>query len=324
VLADHRLERELDAADRVIVFDHGRVAIDTPPQAFLEAAAGDARFAHLLPPLADMFVRASRRPLPLNAKAARAALPANDFETSEATAELPAGEVVLDLAGIGFSYRSASTPALDGIDVQLRAGERAVLMGANGSGKSTLLRLAHGVQTSAKGKIERAGDVALLLQNPNDYLIHERVGDEAPVAALERFGLDGFIERDPRDLSGGERQRLALAIVTQSDPSVLLLDEPTRGMDQARKLELAQLLNAISERGTAVMVATHDAEFAALFAQRAVLLGSGTVLADGPARQVLGGGWHFSTAIANLFPDSGALTPEQGAQLLLDRDEVIA
>jgi energy-coupling factor transport system ATP-binding protein len=95
-------------------------------------------------------------------------------------------------------------------------------------------------------------------------------------------------------------------------------------MDQARKLELAQLLNAISERGTAVMVATHDAEFAALFAQRAVLLGSGTVLADGPARQVLGGGWHFSTAIANLFPDSGALTPEQGAQLLLDRDEVIA
>jgi energy-coupling factor transport system ATP-binding protein len=324
VLADHRLERALDVADRVIVFDHGRVAIDASPQEFLEAAASDTRFAHLLPPLADMFVRARRRPLPLNAKAARAALPANDFETSEATAELPAGEVVLDLAGVGFSYRAAATPALEGIDLQLHAGERSVLMGANGSGKSTLLRLAHGVQTSAKGTIERAGDVALLLQNPNDYLIHERVADEAPIGALERFGLDGFIERDPRDLSGGERQRLALAIVTQSDPSVLLLDEPTRGMDQARKLELAQLLNAISERGTAVMVATHDAEFAALFAQRAVLLGSGKVLADGPARDVLGGGWHFSTAVANLFPGSGALTPQQGAQLLLDRDEVIA
>jgi energy-coupling factor transport system ATP-binding protein len=324
ILADHRLERALDAADRVIVFDRGRAAIDGAPQHFLDAVSSDPRHAHLLPPLADMFARAGRRPLPLNAKNARAALMEDDFAKRDVVAQGPVGEPVLSLSGVGFSYRGASSPALESIDLHLHAGERAVLMGANGSGKSTLLRLAHGVQGSTKGNVERSGEVALLLQNPNDYLIHERVIDEAPLASLERFGLGGFTQRDPRDLSGGERQRLALAIVTQANPAALLLDEPTRGMDQARKIELAQLLHEISERGSAVMVATHDAEFAALFAQRALLLGGGKVLADGPAASVLGGGWHFSTAVANLFPGSGALTPEQGAQLLIDSDGVLA
>ena len=203
-----------------------------------------------------------------------------------------------------------------GVSFELHAGERAVLMGVNGSGKSTLLRIARGVQKATKGKISRSGAVALLLQNPNDYLIHERVGEEAPAESLERFGLQRFAERDPRDLSGGERQRLALAIVMQSDPAVLLLDEPTRGMDQSRKRELAELLHEIAARGTAVLVATHDTEFAASFAERALLIGGGSVLADAPAADVLGGGWHFSTAVANLFPGSGAITPAEGAELL--------
>jgi energy-coupling factor transport system ATP-binding protein len=318
VLADHRLERALDAADRVIVFARGRVAIDAPPQEFLQLAAGDPRTEHLLPPLAELFERADLRPLPLNAKAARAQIRVAAFEDAPNPAT-STGDVALSISNTSFSYRESPAPALDNINLELRAGERTVLMGANGSGKSTLLRIAHGVQRTGKGKVERAGEVALLLQNPNDYLIHERVSDEAPAASLERFGLGDFGARDPRDLSGGERQRLALAIVTQSDPAVLMLDEPTRGMDQARKIELAALLREISERGASVLVATHDAEFAAQFAQRAVLLGGGKILADGAAARVLGGGWHFSTAVANLFPGSGALTPEQGARLIAQR-----
>jgi energy-coupling factor transport system ATP-binding protein len=315
ILADHRLERVLDVADRVVMFERGRVVIDARPQEFLEAAAASPLRAHLLPPLAELFSRAGIAPLPLNAKTARSQLDPIAGELDRPLVARPMGGVVIELRGVGHAYGDAA-PVLSDVSFDLRAGERAVLMGANGSGKSTLLRLAHGVQKLKKGSIDRAGEVALLLQNPNDYLIHERVGDEAPVDALARFGLDGFEDRDPRDLSGGERQRLALAIVMQSDPAVLLLDEPTRGMDQSRKLELAELLREVADRGTAVLVATHDAEFAATFAQRALLLGSGSMLADGPARDVLGGGWHFSTAVANLMPGSGALTPADGAELL--------
>lgn len=315
VLADHRLERVLDVADRVVMFERGRVVIDAAPQEFLAEAASDPTRAHLLPPLAELFYRAGLEPLPLNAKAARRELNGATGQLSARSAAQSNGALVLSARRVGHRYGEAA-PVLTDLTFGLHAGERAVLMGANGSGKSTLLRLAHGVQRLRKGTIERSGEVALLLQNPNDYLIHERVADEAPAAALAQFGLERFGERDPRDLSGGERQRLALAIVMQSDPAVLLLDEPTRGMDQSRKIELSMLLRAIADRGTAVLVATHDAEFASSFAQRAMLLGSGSLLADGPAAEVLGGGWHFSTAVANLLPGSGALTPAEGAELL--------
>ncbi len=312
LLADHRIERALEVVDRVLVFDHGRIAIDAEPREFLELAADDPRHVHMLPPLAQLARLVGASPLPLAMRDARKLFPGpTHLFTPQAETT---GEVVLRADGIVADY--GTLRALDGVDLELRAGERTVLMGANGSGKSTLLRIAREVQKPAAGQITRAGEVALLLQNPNDYLIHERVADEAPAAALERFGLGRFAERDPRDLSGGERQRLALAIVMQDDPAVLLLDEPTRGMDAARKLELAALLRAIAARGTAVLVATHDTEFAAQFAERACLLGAGRLLADSGAREVLGGGWHFSTATARLFPGTGALTAHEGARLI--------
>ncbi len=125
--------------------------------------------------------------------------------------------------------------------------------------------------------------------------------------------------RNPRDLSGGERQRLALAIVTDGvdEPAVLALDEPTRGMDRHAKALLAQELRGRAARGQAVIVATHDPEFACACAERAVLLADGRVIADGPAAALLAGGWYFATETARILGGAGgALTPEQGAALL--------
>jgi energy-coupling factor transport system ATP-binding protein len=122
----------------------------------------------------------------------------------------------------------------------------------------------------------------------------------------------------PRDLSGGERQRLALEVVLDGvDPAVVCLDEPTRGMDRAHKDALATRLQALAAGGAAVVVATHDTEFAARFAKRVVLMGQGVVIADAPTREVLSGGWQFATDTARILGEaSGALTPEQGAGLL--------
>jgi energy-coupling factor transport system ATP-binding protein len=218
------------------------------------------------------------------------------------------------------------TEALRGADIALEPGERVALMGSNGAGKSTLLRAAAGLIDPDHGRIEHPAGVALLPQRPGDLFVHERVRDEVQGAAgdsaLRQFALDGLLDADPRDLSGGERQRLALAIVIAGRetaeagmPGLLLLDEPTRGMDRRHKHELAERIERLAAAGAAVVVATHDTEFAASFATRIVLMGPGTVIADGPPRDVLAGGWHFSTEVARTL-NGVALTPEEGAAAL--------
>ena len=208
---------------------------------------------------------------------------------------------------------------LRGAELVVEPGEAVVLMGRNGAGKSTLLRHAAGLLEPTRGKVATGGRVALLMQNPGDYFLHERVADEAPIEALESVGLAGLSERHPRDLSGGERQRLALAIILggQEPAAVLALDEPTRGMDRAAKNRLSGWLGDRAASGVAVLVATHDVEFAAEFADRAVLLADGRVIADGPVAELLSGGWYFATETARILDGAGgALLPEQGAALL--------
>ena len=205
-------------------------------------------------------------------------------------------------------------------------------MGRNGAGKSTLLRHLAGLLEPSRGSVKAAGRVALLLQHPGDYLLHESVGEEAPAAARAAAGLAVGEDRHPRDLSGGEKQRLALAVVLGDGdgdgdgagdgpggavPPVVCLDEPTRGLDRGAKGDLADRLAHLAQAGSAVLVATHDPEFAASFADRVVLLADGRPIADGAAADVLTGGWYFATETARIV--EGALLPEQGAEMLRSR-----
>jgi energy-coupling factor transport system ATP-binding protein len=212
-----------------------------------------------------------------------------------------------------------------GLELVLEPGERVALMGRNGAGKSTLLRAAAGLLPRARGTIEVPGGCALLPQTPADLFLRERVAEELPgpegAGALAAVGLGWALDRDPRDLSGGERERLALAIVMAGReggavPGIVCLDEPTRGMDGARKAELIGWLGELASAGSAVLVATHDVEFASRFAARVVLLGDGELIADGAADEVLSGGWYFATEVARIIGGDGATTPEAGARVL--------
>jgi energy-coupling factor transport system ATP-binding protein len=327
VLSEHRLERCLPAADRVIALVDGAVACDAPPRAFLEWAAKQA--PALQTPAARLLARAGLRPPPSGVKEARATLRAQGLAPEPATAP-PAprrarrdrkGPAALRAKRVWFEWPRGRA-ALRSIDLRIAPGERVALMGRNGAGKSTLLRCLAGLSAPTRGRIERTGRVALLLQNPGDYLLHDRVGDELPLDDLRAAGLDALADRHPRDLSGGERQRLALAIVSAGGdpPAAVALDEPTRGMDRAEKGDLASRLREHAAGGAAVLVATHDVEFAAALAERVVLLGDGVVVADGPAAEVLSGGWYFATETARVLGGAGgALLPEEGAALLRQR-----
>jgi energy-coupling factor transport system ATP-binding protein len=327
LIAEHRLERCLPAADRVIALVDGQVARDAAPRDYL-AWAVDA-MPVLATPAARLFSMAGLPARPASVKEAKAGLREAGIEHLEADPPPaavhhrrrwfarrngePAG--ALSLRGVWFEIEDGPT-VLAGLELDLRPGDRVALMGRNGAGKSTLLRLAKGLAEPTRGRIERAGEVALLLQNPGDYLIHEHAIDDAGVEGVAAAGLAGREAANPRDLSGGERQRLALEVVLAGEPcAAVLLDEPTRGMDRVHKNGLAQRIGALADAGAAVVVATHDTEFAASFADRVVLLGEGIVIGDGAPGEVLGGGRHFSTEVARAT-GGAALLAEQGAALI--------
>jgi len=382
LLAEHRLERCLAAADRVIALQQGSVACDGDPHTFLTWAS--RRAPTLQTPGAKLFALAGLAGQPVGVRQARAQLRARGLlderrdhprdarsgrrEKARTSGSLRAlrrrrGERAPALAMRGVWHELRNGPSiLRGVTFSIERGETVALMGRNGAGKSTLLRHAAGLLAPTRGSIERTGRVALLLQNPGDYFIHERARDEAPLEALREVGLAAMAERNPRDLSGGERQRLALAIVgaggiapdaqlpalasdslrgagltprdgdgavnaelgepppSAGEPAVLALDEPTRGMDRAAKAQLAAELRGRAARGLAVIVATHDPEFAAACAVRALLMADGSVIADGPAAELLAGGWYFATETARILGgEAKAVLPEQGAELLRAR-----
>ena len=349
LLAEHRLERCLPAADRVIAMADGRIAFDGAPEAFLHWAAGAA--PALQTPgsrlLEDLGLSAAAGVRRARARLREAGFLSERPESLPGGAESPPdpadptpvwnlaahsggqdsprrgrGAEALRLKGVWHELRDGPAILRD-VTLAIAPGERIALMGRNGAGKSTLLRHAAGLMRPTRGRVRAGGRVGLLLQNPGDYLVHDTVAEEAPRDALAAVGLDPgrFATRHPRDLSGGERQRLALAVVLgdlQAPPELLCLDEPTRGMDRGAKEELAELLRDL---GVAVVVATHDPEFAAAFAERVVLLADGAPIADGPAAEVLSGGTYFATETARILGGAGGVLRPAEAAARLRRPE---
>ena len=189
------------------------------------------------------------------------------------------GEVTSRLDEVSYAYEDHLL-VVDRASLELRRGEIVALVGPNGSGKTTLAKLAAGLLEPLSGHIERRGRATYLSQDPGRYVLRERADEEVAIGvdgdlaaasrALAAVGLAGFEDRHPRDLSSGERERLALAAVLASEPDLLVLDEPTRGVDPERKHELAALLRANTARAT--LVVTHDRAFAKAAADRVVSL----------------------------------------------------
>ena len=239
VLSEHRVARALDLATRVVFVDGGRVLLDAPTAEAVDWLG-------------------SERP-----RYTGACVPVT---------QAPLGDVVLRARGISFAYREAM-PVLEGVDLELRRGEIVALEGPNGSGKTTLARIVSGLVEPDAGSVTVHGRVGYLAQDPGRYVVKETAlaevafavnGDEERArAALADADLAWAADRHPRDLSSGERERLALAAVAVGEPDVLVLDEPTRGLDPERKATLAAWLAGYAASGRAVLVATHDRDLPA-------------------------------------------------------------
>jgi energy-coupling factor transport system ATP-binding protein len=323
VLAEHRLERVLHRADSVRV-------LQPPPAPSSDGAPADvaARLDPIaLPPVTQLGRARSVPVLPLTVKEARTAfrttitLPESGPPPDQRSAP---GAVVAEINGLSVDLDRRTV--LEDLSLAVREGEFVAIMGRNGSGKTTLLRTMLGLETARTGTIVtcgvdvvRDGPAALgkvvgyLPQQARVVFFKDRVVDEIAftIAArgggetvrevVARFGLEGLEDRHPLDLSGGERERTALATVMAGQPRLLLLDEPTRGMDAWRKHELALRLRILQEQGVTILMATHDAELVAQFASRVIMLGHRDIIADGTPRDVLSGSLTFTTQINKVF-----------------------
>jgi energy-coupling factor transport system ATP-binding protein len=255
----------------------------------------------------------------------------------------PTGDPADGVVARGVVVRHGDVVAVREVDVSVAPGEVVALMGRNGSGKSSLLWALQGAGRRSGGTVTVAGSdpatlsrraaaalVTLVPQQATDLLCLDRVDAELAAAdtvakrsvgwtrsLLDRLtGMPVRGNAHPRDLSEGQRLALALAVQLSPEPRVVLLDEPTRGLDYGAKTRLRQILTELAEAGHAILVATHDVEFVAAAASRVVVLAEGEVVTDAPARQALADSPVFAPQVAKVLAPHPVLTVDQAAPLL--------
>ncbi|MEA2633245.1 MAG: energy-coupling factor transport system ATP-binding protein [Chloroflexota bacterium] len=305
VIAEHRVERIAPFVDRIWTLDAGTLKDQSPRTALAE---GGAR-----PPVVDLALRAGWTPIPLGLRDARVHAqrlpkPPPYRQPSPSEGGSGWGPAICEIENLEFRYNGV--PAVRGLTLSLRRGQITALMGRNGSGKTTLLRVVAGLLRPQRGTVHADARAAYVPQDADALLFSATVEDELrgqPPEVAAPF--QRWLHRYPRDLSSGERQQLAIAVVA-GEADVLLLDEPTRGLDPLVKQALSTFLRMRAAAGAAIVIATHDVEWAARTADRILLMADGEIYADGPPGAVLSDSLVFATQISKLV-GGGWLLAEQ-------------
>lgn len=342
VLAEHRLERVVQYADRIVTIGSpgGPVTSGSPAQVMQQAP--------IAPPVVELGRLAGWQPLPLSVRdARRVADPLRQLLAGQASPPVPVhvpAEVGELASAVNLSVNYGSVPALREVTVRIRPGEVIALMGRNGAGKSTLLASLVGLgpgrtgwlgqpgsQTGAVRVVDRdprslAGadlvrTVGLVPCDPQDLLQYASVGEECRAgdrdarlapgttrALLDNLAPTIADAQHPRDLSEGQRLMLALVLVLAARPPLILLDEPTRGLDYPTKARLVDVLTDLAQDGHAIVLATHDVELVADVATRVVVLADGEVVADGPTAEVVTASPMLAPQVAKILAPQPWLT----------------
>lgn len=314
VVAEHRLQTPLQDATRLVILDHGKLVCDgSPSQVLKEDLTG---LPLDLPFIVQLARAAHWNVLPLSVGEALAASPSSlppslldRRNGARPPADAPRLVEIKDV-----SYVRDGHPILENVQFDLRRGESLALIGKNGSGKTTLLKHINGLLHPSSGAVTVLGQdtrrarvsdlarmVALVFQNPNDQLFKPNVREEIEVAPrilgrfdadwlnrlIDDFALRPLLDRSPFSLSEGEKKRVAFASALAAKPQILVLDEPTTGQDSSFRAALVRFVHDLQSRGFAIILATHDLEFAEQVAGRWIALAEGRIIADGSPEQVM-------------------------------------
>ena len=336
ILTEHRLDRVIHLVDRLIIIHEGKVLDDGNPRRVLDnnqieaAGIGIPPVIRLVQRLRNHGLNVSE--LPLTVKEGRIILN-NTIQATKtptfADTKKAGSNPIIRINKLWFAYPNKVT-ALSNVSLDIGEGEFVAIMGRNASGKTTLVKHLNGLLLPTKGKVEVNGidtrdrsvaelslTVGYVFQNPNDHLFADTVDEEIAFALknqridhseivsavdqiLAKFGLNQYRHCYPRYLSGGEKQRVALASVLVTHPKIIVLDEPTRGMEYGLKKQLMDFLSEYRKQGNTIILITHDVETVTEYADRVILFSEGRVVVDGDRRDVLSKALLFSPQINRL------------------------
>lgn len=330
ILSEHRLEEVFPIADRVVVMDEGKIACSDEPEKVCGALAKSPISAGF-PSAARIFSGLEGRgKCPLTVREGREFLSSFEKKSLPIEEKSRPDEVAFSMKNVWQRYERKSPDILKGADIEVRRGEIFSLLGGNGSGKTTLLSVIAGIEKAYRGKITilgknikkygaelHRGTVAMLPQDVSTVFIKNTVRDnlfdicravgcgkndaEKKIADIcAELSITEVLSRHPYDLSGGEGQRAALAKILLTEPKILLLDEPTKGIDAFAKQTLMAILRRLSEGGVTVLIVTHDTEFAAEISDRCAMLFDGKVISPSCPQRFFGKNNFYTTSASRI------------------------
>ncbi|SKC45727.1 ABC transporter ATP-binding protein [Maledivibacter halophilus] len=331
LLIEQRIDRCFHLADRILLMENRQLIFDGSAENF-EIWNKDKEIS-LLPSVPQLFLELNSSPyIPLTVKEGRRELRRIIGKKSKRTWKPEKIDVndkseVINIKKMNYIYENG-THAIKDLSLSIFKGEILGIAGENGGGKSTLLKNISGILKPTSGKIFVEGEIGFLSQDPNDYLFNDTVYEELKYTldnknikdcsriekTLEELELYEYRDKNPRDLSSGERQRVALASILVMEPEILLLDEPTRGLDIYLKRSLGEILINLKKKGKTIILVTHDIEFLSKISDRICLIFDGTGVQIGTKYEILTSGIHYSTQINKLFTGyvDNILTVEDG------------
>ncbi len=319
ILSEHRLEEAPPLADRVIVMDNGKVIADGDVVSIgriLKEKNHDMLEA-LPTPMRVSYSVNHEYDTPITVRDARVWLSKMplDTEIKFTDEKSNSGEAVLKCNDVWFRYEKDTPDILKGLSLEILENELYAIVGGNGAGKTTLLSAIMGANTPYRGKIEIQKDkkIACLPQNPQSLFVKKTVlldlwemeekskdtkeVKEQKIQNVIRFcELENLLQSHPYDLSGGEQQRAALAKVLLCEPDILLLDEPTKGLDAHFKKKLAKMLKGMQKSGVTILMVSHDVEFCAKYADRLGMFFDGHIVSEDTPRAFFSGKSFYTTS----------------------------
>ena len=322
LLAEHRLEEVIPVCDRLIIMENGGISANGSPREVIASLRERPELLCGMPAASRLYAALDGRgECPLTVREGRDYITSgfrNEIRSLPVPERASSGETALEFRDVFFRYEKNSPDVLSGLSLKIMSGELFCILGGNGSGKTTALSAAAGILRPYCGDIRIFGKkqknyrnrslyrecLAMLPQDVQTVFLRNTVREEldevgADLSALP-YDLSHLLDKHPYDLSGGEQQLTALAKVLAAKPKLLLLDEPTKGMDAATKQGIADVLKKLRDSGITVVSVTHDVEFAALCADRCAMFFGGQIVSAGAPEEFFTANTFYTTAVSRM------------------------
>lgn len=315
IISEHRLEDVLPVSDRVIVLNNGNITADGTPSdvGALLKNRNDAMYLAMPTPMRVFSSVDSEKKCPVTINEGREWLRSvyDECCVIQSKKYSHSEDIAVELKDVFFRYEKSLPDVLNGVSEKIYRGELFAVVGGNGTGKTTCLKTISGIIKPYRGKVKLISKkVSQLPQDPGTLFIGSTVMEDLEDAAgknkkkiydiAKLCGIDELLSRHPYDLSGGERQRAALAKVLLCDPDILLLDEPTKGLDPFFKKKLADILFDLKEKGITIIMVSHDIEFCAMYADRCAMIFDGAIITSGTPRDIFLKNRFYTTAAVKM------------------------